>query len=147
MTNDRGPDSTPESPDDSPDAEFDRIVSGLEFDLSDLGDLDEAAEEAAEAEPLAPPEIDDEPPPEFEEVTYRLAPPVRSATNPWRRRAWFFVVLIPVVILLAQIFNIYISRNFGVLVAIVFAGVLAWLLLTTNEGRGVPPGSDDGTSL
>lgn len=147
---------------------FDRIVEGLDLDLSDLPDLDEAAErharerEAAdhEAEDAVaagadgPSDLDDLPPElrddaDDDEVPfYRQVPPAHVRPAPGTGLAWAGVLGAPVVVVASFLFGFWVDSWLIALLTVVSIASVAWLFWRLPErGPSHRDWPDDGAEL
>ncbi len=139
MTDDRTPSSD----------EFDRIVEGLDLDLSGLGDLDSAAATvAAERERAAleaEKQVDDEP---EDDQFYRAVGPAGLRADSRTKLAWVVLATGPVVLLLSALLSLRPPMALtGVLILASVAAVVYLVARLPDRGPGTPDWPDDGAAL
>lgn len=139
----------------SPD-DFDRIVEGLDLDLSGLDDFDAAAARIAASRDRA--EVEEqqrleaeamqEPQEDREDQFYREVGPADLRADHRTKLAWFVVVGGPVLLLLSMIASV---RPPTVLVAVVIAAAVAavayLIARLPDRGPSNPDWPDDGAAL
>lgn len=125
--------------------DFDKIVEGLHLDLSFP---DEPADPVPTPEPAPAPVADDEPA-ETEEPFYRHVDPVPLVPKRQGVRfAWAGVLGAPLVILLAALANVFVSRAFIGGAALIFVASAIYLFLQLPEhGPSRRDWPDDGAVL
>lgn len=127
--------------------EFDRIVEGLEFNFDDLDDFDAEAEAAA-TELAEEPVVAEEPPPEFAELVYREPPPAPTNVNPWRKRAWLFLIATPTAMILSSLLDLWVPTFVWTAAVVLSVATVAYLVLTLpDDGPSTPGFGDDGAAL
>ncbi len=135
----------------SPD-DFDRIVEGLDLDLSGLDDFDDAAARNAALRERA--DLEDEqrraaaPPEPQEDQFYREVGPADLRADNRTKIAWFVVVGGPAVLLLSMMASL---RPPTFLVAVVIAAAVAAVVYLIarlpDRGPSNPDWPDDGAAL
>ncbi|MFS0884772.1 hypothetical protein [Aeromicrobium sp. 179-A 4D2 NHS] len=138
-------------PKSSPD-DFDRIVEGLELDLTGLDDFDDAAARAAAARERA--ELEEqqrreaEPDEDPAEQFYRQVGPADLRADPRTRLAWFVVIGGPAVLLLASMASLRPPAPVvGLVIAAAVAGVVYLIARLPDRGPSNPDWPDDGAAL
>lgn len=138
-------------PKSSPD-DFDRIVEGLELDLTGLDDFDDAAARAAAARERA--ELEEqqrreaEPEEDPAEQFYRQVGPADLRADPRTRLAWFVVIGGPAVLLLASMASLRPPAPVvGLVIAAAVAGVVYLIARLPDRGPSNPDWPDDGAAL
>lgn len=140
---------------------FDRIVEGLDLDLSDLPDLDEAAErharerESEDVVPAGPADLDDDLPPELrdddgdDEVPfYRQVPPAHVRPAPGTGLAWVGVLAAPVLVIASFLFDFWVASWLIALLTVASIVSVAWLFWRLPErGPSHRDWPDDGAAL
>jgi hypothetical protein len=128
--------------------EFDRIVAGLNLDLSFPDEPAEPAPVAA-AQPTSDDEYDEPDDEPEQDPFYRQVD--RTPLLPRNRNtlaAWFGVVLVPLMVLLAWLANIYMGKGVLMIAAAIFVASAAYLFLQLPEhGPARRDWPDDGAVL
>lgn len=126
--------------------EFDRIVAGLDLDLTfpepePEPDLEVAWEAEPEPlEPVLPAELDDaDELDQYDDVSYRDAPPIRSSFSTEVRWAWLAMALTPVMVLADTFLGIGLSGNVTWTIVSISAAGLLYLFFQLPE-RNDPDG-------
>lgn len=140
-------DDAASSPDD-----FDRIVEGLDLDLTGLDDFDAAAGRAAAANERAELEAQqraaEEPPDEDDQFYRRVGPADVHAIDKRTKAAWFVVVGGPIVLLVSIMLSLRLpTAVVGVVIAAVVAGVVYLIARLPDRGPSNPEWPDDGAAL
>jgi len=134
--------------------EFDRIVEGLDLDLTGLEDLDAAAERRAREAEEPSPDPGDELPPELREdgdeetAFYRQVPPARLRPARGTGLAWAGVLAAPLLVAASLFFGFWVPEWFIGLLTVVAVSSVAWLFWRLPErGPSQPDWPDDGAEL
>jgi hypothetical protein len=131
--------------------DFDKIVEGLDLDLSFVDEPQEPADEPAEEpepawSPLTDDEVDDA---DTEEPFYRKVEP--TPLMPRRRGvllAWAGVLGAPLALVLATISGVYLDRPIVAAASLIFVGAAIYLILQLPEhGPSRKDWPDDGAVL
>ncbi|MET0469093.1 MAG: hypothetical protein ABWZ87_10135 [Aeromicrobium sp.] len=135
----------------SPRDDFDRIVEGLDLDLTGLEDFDRSAAQAAAARERA--ELEEEQrraaePAEADDQFYRDVGPADLPSDRRTKIAWFVVVGAPALLLLARFASIR-PPTFVVAVVVIAVVVAVVYLIARLPDRGPsnPDWPDDGAAL
>jgi hypothetical protein len=135
----------------SPRDDFDRIVEGLELDLSGLDDFDRSAAQAAAARERA--ELEEEQrraaePEEQDDQFYREVGPADLPTDKRTKTAWLVIIGGPALLILARLADM--TPPPVLVAAVVIAAVCAVAYLIArlpDRGPSNPDWPDDGAAL
>lgn len=127
-----------------PKDEFDRIVEGLELDLSFTEEI--VPEPEPEPAPPRPDPVDEY---DADEVAYRIPPP-RTPHPPSRARmaAWIVIVCGPMLMVAATVAGLVLPRPVVVAASLIFVAAVIYLISRLPEhGPSHPDWPDDGAVL